>query len=345
MAGVEIFWYDDETSLALVLEGLKLRGAQSKEVLVLKKFLGRFFQKCPGSPRVICCNYRVINTCFNCLYDCSYCFLRGYLNAFGIVQFINIADLMEEVENFFRTSSSDMVYRVGTGEFTDSLMFDRETGIGQELIRRASLYSHIMMELKTKSSNVDHLLEIPRKGNAVLSWSLASQRNIERYERDTANLNERLAAIRRASEAGFITSFHFDPVIIYEGWKEDYSALIDTLFETVNREKVAWISMGGFRYAPGFKEVLKNVEPDTDMMLEEMFPGIDGKFRYFKPVRIDMYKFLLDRIRKYTSKPFIYLCMESDDVWHQVMGKNFATSADLEIDFSEAMKRFLKTLA
>lgn len=341
---METLWYDDEAALGHLLEGVKQRGAQSKEVLVLKTFLGRFFQKCPGSPRVICCNYRVLNTCFNCLYDCSYCFLRGYLNAFGIVQFTNIDALLEEAEKFFRSSSNHMVYRVGTGEFTDSLMFDRETGIGEKLIRLAAPHPHIMLELKTKSSNVEHLLGIEPKGNAVLSWSLASERNICRYERGTANLSERLQAVRKASDADFITAFHFDPVIIYEGWEEDYSALIDRLFEAANRERVAWISMGGFRYAPGFKDVLKTVEPDEDMTLEEMFPGIDGKFRYFKPIRIEMYKFLLDRIRKYTSKPFIYLCMESGDVWHQVMGREYSSSEELESEFSEAMKQFLKTL-
>lgn len=330
--------------LEQVLKGIKLQGVQSKEVLVLKKFLGRFFQKCPGSPRVICCNYRLINTCFNCLYDCSYCFLRGYLNAFGIVQFTNIDELLDEAEKFFQSSSREMIYRIGTGEFTDSLMFDRETGIGEKLIRLAAPYPHVMLELKTKSSNVEHLLNIEPKGNAVLSWSVSSERNIRRYERGTACLDERLRAIRKAADADFITAFHFDPVIIYEGWKEDYSALIDTLFEAVNRQKVAWISMGGFRYAPGFKDVLKTVEPEEDMTLEEMFPGIDGKFRYFKPCRIEMYKFLLDRIQKYTSKPFIYLCMESSDVWHQVMGKNYSSSEDLENDFSDAMKKFLTTL-
>ncbi len=343
-AGVETFWYDDEADLDRVLERIKLRGAQSKEVIVLKKFLGRFFQKCPGSPRVICCNYRVINTCFNCLYDCSYCFLRGYLNAFGIVQFTNIDALLREVEQFMQNSSNEMVYRIGTGEFTDSLMFDQQTGIGEKLIRLAAPFEHIMLELKTKSSNVDHLLNIAPKGNAVLSWSLASERNIRRYERGTAALAERLQAVRKASDADFITAFHFDPVIIYDGWQEDYSSLIEALFEVANCERVAWISLGGFRYAPGFKDVLKNVEPDEDMTLEEMFPGIDGKYRYFKPIRIEMYKFLLDRIRKYASKPFIYLCMESRDVWHQVMGKNYSSSEDLESDFSDAMKLFLKTL-
>lgn len=337
-----ILLYRCEVELENHVRWLEHNGIGSKDVVILKKFLGRFVQKCPGSLRVICCNYRVINTCFNCLYDCSYCFLRGYLNTFGIVQFLNVEDLMTEVENFFQSSSPHMVYRIGTGEFTDSLMFDSVTKLGEELIVRASKYPNIMIELKTKSSNVDHLLSISQKGNAVLSWSIASEINIARYERGTATLQQRLRAMQKAVSANYYVAVHFDPIILYNGWENDYKRLVKMLFEHVDATKIVWISLGGFRYAPGFKDVLKNLESDEEMTLQEMFPGIDGKFRYFKPIRIAMYKFLLDHIRAFTSQPFIYLCMESSDVWNQVMGKNYATSEELEKDFSEAMMKFVK---
>ncbi|MCX7680061.1 MAG: hypothetical protein N2316_12715 [Spirochaetes bacterium] len=224
-------------------------------------------------------------------------------------------------------------------------MFDNVTQIGNDLIAIASRYQHIMLELKTKSGNVDHLLEIPNKGNTVLSWSITTERNICKYEQGTAVLQERLFAIRKASQAGFFIAVHFDPIILYDGWESEYNHLIEILFENVNPDHIAWISLGGFRYTPAFKDVLKEIEPNEDMTLHEMFPGIDGKYRYFKPIRIEMYKFLLDRIRKFTAKPFIYLCMESSDVWEQVFGKRYTSSEELELDFSFAMKKFLNDKA
>ncbi|MFH1623804.1 MAG: DNA photolyase, partial [Pseudomonadota bacterium] len=49
-------------------------------------------------------------------------------------------------------------------------------------------------------------------------------------------------------------------------------------------------------------------------------PGIDGKMRYFKPIRIEMYSTILELIRDYGPKLDVYLCMESREVWRKVFG-------------------------
>jgi len=168
--------YDGETELGAALARAGEEGLRSKQVLILKRFQGRFFQLCPGSANVTCCRYRLINTCFNCLYNCTYCYLNSYLNSFGIVQFTNLDAALDELQAFHRGSDPGMLYRVGTGEFTDSLMMDGVTGFGRALIERAAGMPNIMVELKTKSSNIDHLLDVPRKGNAVLAWTLNTPR-------------------------------------------------------------------------------------------------------------------------------------------------------------------------
>ena len=118
--------YRDDDDLTLKIKELKKRFS-SKEVLILKEFMGRKFQKCPGSPDVICCNYYLLNTCFNCLYNCTYCFLNSYLNSYGIVQFVNLEDLTDLIKN--HCLEINKAVRIGTGEFTDSLMFDEVTSI------------------------------------------------------------------------------------------------------------------------------------------------------------------------------------------------------------------------
>ncbi len=333
--------YRDDGELDDIVRELREKRVESKHVLILKEFRGRFFQKCPGSPGMICCNYLVLNTCFNCLFDCAYCFLNGYLNSYGIMQFTNTEVLSDELRRFMDASDPEMVYRVGTGEFTDSMMFDEVTGIAAGLIAETAQRRNIMLELKTKSDNIGHLLDIREKGNTVLSWTLGPERNIAGYERGTANLEQRLAAAGKASERGYLTAFHFDPVIIYDGWESDYDDLLDKLFRTVDPSGIPWISIGGFRYASGFKEILRRTEAGGELVLAEMFPGSDGKFRYFRPLRTAMYKYLLDRMARYAPKTFIYLCMESAAVWREVFGRDYSSSGDLERDFSDSMRKFL----
>jgi spore photoproduct lyase len=52
----------------------------------------------------------------------------------------------------------------------------------------------------------------------------------------------------------------------------------------------------------------------------EFIRGLDNKMRYFKPIRIEMYRNLFTQIRKYVKDVFVYLCMENRDVWERSFG-------------------------
>jgi len=331
----EIITYRDESELGILIDQYK-KTHESKELLILKEFPGRKFQKCPGSQDVICCNYYLLNTCFNCLYDCTYCFLNSYLNSFGIIQFVNLDDLHESV--IAHASDPNRIYRVGTGEFTDSLMMDEITGIAERLITNTAKHKNIFLEFKTKSDHVDHLFDIKQKGSTVLAWTLNTSVNIDNYEKDTARLESRINAAARSAAAGFFLAFHFDPIIMYEGFLQDYETVLNTLAEKINPERVVWVSLGCFRYSTGFKDIIKHKYPASILTCEEMFPGIDGKYRYLKKRRIEIYSFFYTRLKQIFPKAFVYFCMESADVWSTVTGMNFVTSDELEHAMGIALK-------
>ncbi len=333
--GKKLIPFSDDCELGLLIEDIKI-DYDSKEVLILKKFLGRKFQKCPGSREVICCNYYLLNTCFNCLYDCTYCFLNSYLNSYGIIQFTNLEELVPSIEEF--TSSADRIIRIGTGEFTDSLMFDEITRISNDLVAGTAHIKNLFLEFKTKSGNIDHLIDIEKKGNAVLAWSLNTEKNIAEYEHGAASLDERLDAALKAQKSGYYTAFHFDPIIKYKGYMDDYPAVVDRIFENLDPEKIVWISLGCFRYSSGFKDIIKHKYPPERLTVEEMFPGIDGKYRYLKQERTAIFSAMKNRIERYSSKPFVYMCMEGEEMWRDVFNVNYITSDDLDLAFSNHLK-------
>ena len=65
-------------------------------------------------------------------------------------------------------------------------------------------------------------------------------------------------------------------------------------------------------------------------MTTELVPGEDGKMRYFRPLRTEMYTKMLSWIRRYTADTPLYLCMETQTVWQRTFGHAPACSADLE---------------
>lgn len=327
----EIIIFRDEEDLSRKISEIKNK-FHSKEVLILKEFMGRKFQKCPGSPNVICCNYYLLNTCFNCLYNCTYCFLNSYLNSYGILQFVNLDELTGLIKS--HCEEAGHAVRIGTGEFTDSLMFDEITSISTSLIESTSSIPNLFLEFKTKSSNVDHLKDIKNKGNAVLAWTVNTQRNIDLYEEGASSIEERINAAVKAQKYGYNTAFHFDPIIKYSNFINEYFSVIELMASRLDPAKIVWISLGCFRYSPGFKEIIKNSFPEEKLTVEEMFPGCDGKYRYLAPERTEIFKKFKEKIKSHFPDVFIYLCMEDSDMWHKVFNKDYTVSDELEIDFN-----------
>jgi spore photoproduct lyase len=71
---------------------------------------------------------------------------------------------------------------------------------------------------------------------------------------------------------------------------------------------------------PSLKQVIRRRFPKTHIMDGEFIPGLDGKMRYIKPVRIEMYAFIKQKLASWGIESGIYLCMESSDVWRKGLG-------------------------
>jgi len=227
-----------------------------KKHLLITHFYGRRLKPCPGTSNHICCGYYVINAITNCPMDCSYCVLQGYLNNPFLTLYTNWDDLFQEIETFL-TGDHPSLLRLGTGELSDSLALESIFPISQCLIPFFAERHNEILELKTKSTNVDFILHLNHEGRTVVSWSLNPPRMIEEEELGTAPLKERIDAARRCQEKGYPLGFHFDPVIDHENWEKGYQETIFQLFKQIDPQRVVWMSLGGFRYTPKLKAIAK----------------------------------------------------------------------------------------
>jgi spore photoproduct lyase len=312
-----------------------------KKHLLITHFYGRRLKSCPGTSHHLCCGYYVINAITNCPMECSYCVLQGYLNNPFLTLYTNWDDLLREIEVFL-SSDRESLLRLGTGELSDSLVLESIFPISQLLIPFFSESRNGILELKTKSANVDSLLCVNHRGKTVISWSLNPPRMIEEEEMRTAPLEDRMDAAMRCQGKGFPLGFHFDPLICYEGWERGYQEIVFRLFKKVDPERVVWISLGGFRYPPKLKPIAEGRFPKTKVFLGELFPGRDAKFRYLKEIRVEMYRKMAGWLREVNPDLFIYLCMESKEVWEKVFGWAPENSRHLSRMFEERLNKFVK---
>lgn len=314
-------------SLAELLRDTRfsLSTSRAKRYLVLAEQKGPFFEPCPGGRgrlgiQNVCCNYSVINIGTNCSMDCTYCFLQSYLTNPYLIVYANSDALLAELDRVF-SSNPLRFFRVGTGQMADSLSLDAITGYGALLVDFFASRTNAVLELKTKTDQVDRLLGLDHRSKTVLAWSL-NPRAIQRSdELKTATIGARLSAAARSVAAGYRVAFHFDPIVEYPGWTADYAALVAELFRTVPARSVAWISLGCLRMTRELKTIMHSRFPKSVLPLGELVPGADGKLRYVKPLRVEIYRRMTAWIQAAAdcSVP-VYLCMEKPDVWEKIFG-------------------------
>lgn len=302
-----------------VVERLGEGGPYSPELLEVVAFRGRMLKNCPGTSHYFCCGYRILHFGIQCSLNCTYCILQAYLNQPNLRLFGNIEQALSELEREL-SEHPEALYRFGTGEFTDSLLLDPYTELSRRLVPFFARWPNAVLELKTKTTFIENLRDLDHNGQTIVSWSLNAPAVRKREEAETASIGDRLRAARRCLDWGYPLAFHFDPMIEHRNWRQGYGETLDRLFDAVDPGRIVWISLGCLRFMPALKSVIQSHHPRSRMLSGEFIRGLDGKLRYFRDIRAEMYAFMVERIRKTAPECCVYLCMEGRDVWRDAFG-------------------------
>lgn len=294
--------------------------SDAKRWLLLTMHRGEAFKPCQGmTAETLCCNYRVIDLVSGCPMDCSYCVLQDYLaNNPVMTAFVNVETILAQVAAFL-AAHPNRFFRIGTGELSDSLALDPITEYASVLIPFFASKRNALLELKTKTAAVDHLLNLRHRNRTVISWSLNTEAIIASEERGTASLEERLAAAQRCAQAGFGVGFHFDPIILTRGLDDValYLDVIQRIFAAVEPRQIAWVSLGCLRYPPTLAAVSQKRFPRTAIFSGELVPA-GNKMRYLRFLREAALKALWEKLSEKLPPRKLSLCMETKPVWEKV---------------------------
>lgn len=303
---------------------------EGKKRLWITKNNGKLLKKCGASTsslnQLVCCNYFILDFAFNCHFECVYCFLQEYTNFPMMIIYVNIDEMLSSVQEILDQTTSQRI-RIGTGETADSLALDGITGFSQYLVPFFAKQKKAFLELKTKSNQIQNLLELDPNGQTVVAWSISPSSYISEYDLKTASLEERFEAADLCQKAGYKIAFHLDPLIYEPTWEEDYQKLMGQIYQQFNP---VWVSLGGLRFNANLKTILQKRFPKTRLTTGEFVTTPDGKKRYLRAIREEMYRTVYTYIQKEKRNTPIYLCMETSLIWQHTMGFIPASEQSLE---------------
>ena len=181
------------------------------------------------------------STSNGCAMACSYCYVprrKGYANP--ITVFVNIERILGYLERHAGRQGTksqanqcdpvDWVYDIGeNGDCSvDAAVSDNV----RDLVDLFARLSHAKASFATKLVNRD-LLDYDPRGGTRVRFSLMPQDVSRRLDLRTSRVSERIAAIDDFVEAGYEVHLNFSPVVVHEGWLDEWRALLQEVDSTI----------------------------------------------------------------------------------------------------------------
>ncbi|HUS47844.1 MAG TPA: hypothetical protein VNA25_28225 [Phycisphaerae bacterium] len=265
-----------------------------------------------GGVRYVCQGGWGIHSLTGCVHKCNYCY-EGYV--------VNIMlDLEDFAENVYQTTlrrPHQKLYRHDM--YSDAICFEPEYGSSAILSEMFARTGDKYLLYYTKSDNVDHLLDLPHKSNAIFYLSLATETVCRVIERDTPSMARRIEALRRCQQAGYRVRVGFSPIIPLRDWRAEASECLEQLFAAVRPETVRlWVLsmmsasnaealIGAERLDPRLlQSIRENRDPNPKEMFDQPFP---------RAARAEVYAHYLDEIRRISPDTPVTLCSERRELW------------------------------
>jgi DNA repair photolyase len=262
-----------------------------------------------------CPNYWHFSPYGFCPYDCQYCYLAGVPGVkFSptVKIFVNIDEILDQIARIASKLSEPTAFYLG--KLQDGLALDQLTGYSRIVIPFFAQQKYARLTLLTKSANVDNLLDLDHRGNTILSWSLNPGEISDWFESNVPTPDERIIAMRKCSDAGYPLRAVIMPIIPVEGWQNIYTSFLKDLLKSVPLERITLGQICSYSGALQLTErKIGNDNPISRML--EKGKSKDGRIRFPIKLRIKVYKYLVDTIRKLQPKLQIALCMEEADTF------------------------------
>jgi spore photoproduct lyase len=243
----------------------------------------------------------------NCVYDCRYCYLKGALKNNNMqVFFVNYEDMQAQIKEVLeKYKNSQHPVWFYSSDYSDNLATDSISGFSDFFIPFFETLPNARMEIRTKSTNISHLLKHKNIKHTEIAFSLSPQEIIEKYEQKTPSLDMRIQAINTLIKNNWKVGLRFLPLLETKNYQEIYTNFLKYISEKIDFSQINSIFLWGLMYT--YEDYNKILQKEKTLdVLYKLEKNEDGFFRESREVRTWFY----DTFWKYIGDKNLSICLD-----------------------------------
>lgn len=170
---------------------------------------------------------------YGCLYNCSYCYMKRHKPE-GLDVATNTSDILTEIDHHVWFTNIEKPNQTHPEYITYDISCNEDFALHakhhdwKRIFEFFRDHPHAMGSFATKYVNEEFLSFNP-DGKIRVRFSLMPVKLAEVLEPRTSSIRERVRAISNFRFAGYEVHINFSPVVVYDGWLEDYKILFQQI--------------------------------------------------------------------------------------------------------------------
>ncbi len=209
-------------------------------------------------------------TSLNCVYDCSYCFLKWAFKTEHMVFFVNYDDIKaqisEKIQHLQSAGISEDIWFYSS-DYSDIQWMDAISGFNNEFIEYFEQFKWVKMEVRTKSANIKSLLElwfVPK--NTEIAFSLNPQILIDTYEKWTASLEKRITAINTLLDKDWQVWIRLLPLLPVKNYRQIYTNFFEEISKKIDISRLSSSFASWLLFTKRDYNTMLRKYPDLDIL-------------------------------------------------------------------------------
>lgn len=273
-----------------------------------------------------CPNYWHFSPYGFCPYDCQYCYLAGtpgVKHSPTVKIFLNLSEMLDRVAAIASGLASPTAFYLG--KLQDGLALDPLTGYSRRMIPFFARQPHARLIVLTKSAGVENLLGLDHRRHTILSWSLNPPEISQVFERNVPSPAERLAAIQKCVAAGYPVRAVLMPIVPVVDWQAIYTRFLEDLLRSVPLQRITLGQICSYSGALTLMESKLGKDNPISRRLDRR-KSADGRVRFPFATRVQVYRHLIDCIKRVQPGLEIGLCLDEQRAfealnWQDAIGR------------------------